>query len=146
MNHLLTCSSALFFAIATGTALAGDEVLEVEIFNATAQVIVPGKDFSWLEAPDATGHDFVIEPHSSLELLYYLPTSRGADLFTYQQGEQACLFGFGHLTPGGGNLDRWAQARSIGSVPISCAAELIAVPDDDEYSLNGGSRVLFTMG
>ena len=146
MNHLLTCSSALFFAIATGTALAGDEVLEVEIFNATAQAIVPGKDFSWLEAPDNTGHDFVIEPHSSLELLYYQPTSRGADRFTYQQGEQACLFGFGHLTPGGANLDRWAQAKSIGSVAIDCAAELIAVPDDDEFARNGGSRVLVTMG
>ena len=119
MNHLFTCFSALFFAIVSGWALAGDEVLEVEIFNATAQAIVPGKDFSWLEAPDATGHDFVIEPHSSLELLYYLPTSRGADLFTYQQGEQACLFGFGHLTPGGVTSTAGLRPGRLGQSPLA---------------------------
>ena len=146
MNRLLKCSSVLFFAIGSCAALAGDEVLEVEIFNATAQAIVPGKDFSWLEEPDNTGHDFVVEPHSSQELLYYLPKSRGTDLFTYHQGKQACRFSFGHLTPGASNLKRWARATSVGAVPVTCAAQLITVPDDDEFVRNGGTRVMFTLG
>ena len=133
--------------IALGSAaLAADEVLEVEVLNASAHAITPGDDFSWLEDPDNAGHDFVVEPKSSQELMYYLPKSRGAEAFTYRRGEQACHFGFGHLTPGAANLNRWAKAKSTGSLPVTCAAELIAIPDDDEFVSNGGTRVLFTMG
>ena len=77
--------------IALGSAaLAADEVLEVEVFNASAHAITPGDDFSWLEDPDNAGHDFVVAPKSSQELMYYLPVARGAEAFTYRQGEQAC--------------------------------------------------------
>lgn len=130
----------------SSAAMALDEVLEVEIFNATAYVISPGSDFSWLEKPENAGHDFIVEPRSSQELMYYLPESRGSQTFTYHQGEQACLFGFGHLTPGTSTINRWANAKSTGVVEIACDAELIAVPDDDEFVGNGGTRVLFTMG
>ncbi|MCW2101179.1 UNVERIFIED_ORG: hypothetical protein EDF86_3896 [Pseudomonas psychrophila] len=133
--------------IALGSAaLAADEVLEVEVFNASAHAITPGDDFSWLEDPDNAGHDFVVAPKSSQELMYYLPVARGAEAFTYRQGEQACHFGFGHLAPGEATLNRWAKAKSTGAVAATCAAELIAVPDDDEFIRNGGTRVLFTMG
>ena len=150
MNRTLGVLNRLFLALVwaalASTALAADEVLEVEVFNATAQAISPGDDFGWLESPENSGYDFVIGPQASQELLYYLPKSRGTETFTYRQGEQACLFGFGHLTSGAGNLNRWAQAKSIGALPVACAAELIAIPDDDEFVSNGGTRVLFTMG
>lgn len=127
-------------------ALAVDEVLEIEVFNASPYAITPGDDFSLLEDPDNVGHDFIVEPRGSQELVFYPPKSRGSQTFTYHQGEQACLFGFGHLTPGTDNTNRWADAKSTGSVPVACDAELIAVPDDDEFVRNGGTRVLFTMG
>lgn len=127
-------------------AMAVDDVLEVEIFNATAYAITPGNDFAWLEQPENAGHDFIVEPRNSQELLYYLPQSRGTETFTYRQGEQVCLFGFGHLTPQASMIGRWAHAKSIGPVEIACVAELIAVPDDDQFVRNGGTRVLFTMG
>jgi len=146
MKRLCSFIFGLGLMAVGSAALAADEVLEVEIFNATAKAISPGNDFSWLESPENAGHDFVVEPSTSQDLLYYLPASRGSETFTYRQGEQVCYFGFGHLTPGASNLNRWAQARSVGAVTVGCAAELIAVSDDDEFSRNGGSRVLFTMG
>ncbi|KQB52315.1 hypothetical protein AQS70_14890 [Pseudomonas endophytica] len=127
-------------------AIAADEVLEVEVFNATAHNISPDPDFAWLENPLNAGHDFVVEPKSSQELMYYLPTSRSADAFTYRQGDQACHFSFGHQTPNAIHLNRWAKAKSTGLTPITCAAELVVTPDDDEFVRNGGTRVLFTMG
>lgn len=150
MNRAISVLNLLFLGLGlatlASTALAADDVLEVELFNATAQAISPDHDFGWLESPENSGHDFVIGPQASQELMYYLPKSRGTDTFTYRQGEQACHFGFGHLTPGADNPNRWAQAKSTGSVPVRCAAELIAIPDDDEFVSNGGTRVLFTMG
>lgn len=137
---------SLGLSVLSSGALAVDEVLEVEIFNATPYSISPGEDFSLLESPDNSGHDFIVESRASQELLYYLPESRGTETFTYRQGEQACLFGFGHLTPGASTINRWANAKSIGPVEIACAAELLAVPDHDEFVRNGGTRVLFTMG
>lgn len=137
---------ALGLSALCSAAMAVDEVLEVEIFNATPYAISPGADFSWLENPDNAGHDFIVEPRTSQELMYYLPESRGTQTFTYRQGEQACLFGFGHLTPGSGDSNRWANAKSTGTVEAVCDAELIAVSDDDEFFRNGGTRVLFTMG
>ena len=88
----------------------------------------------------------MIEPRTSQELTYYMPEARGEQSFTYQQGEQVCLFSFGHKAPIGGHLNRWVQATSTGALDINCAAELIPVPDTDEYVRNGGTRVLFTMG
>ncbi|MFP3516798.1 hypothetical protein SB766_11430 [Pseudomonas sp. SIMBA_077] len=131
--------------VCTG-AIAADDVLEVEVFNATAHAITPDPDFAWLESPENAGHDFVIEPKSSQELMYYLPTSRGADAFTYRQGDQACYFSFGHHTPTAIHLNRWVKAKSTGSTPTTCKAELLGTPDDDEFVRNGGTRVLFTMG
>lgn len=146
MNPVAGFVFAAGLSVVSCTVLAVDEVLEVEIFNASVRAIAPGNDFSWLEPPENKGHDFVVEPYTSQELLYYMPLSRGTDTFTYHQGEQVCHFGFGHLTPGAINLNRWARAKSIGDIPATCAAELIAVPDDDEFSRNGGTRVMFTMG
>ena len=123
-----------------------DEVLEVEIFNAAPQAIAPGEGFAWLSDPDNAGYDFVIEPPTSQELTYYMPEARGEQSFTYQQGEQMCLFSVGHKAPIGEHLNRWVQATSTGALDINCAAELIPVPDTDEYVRNGGTRVLFTMG
>lgn len=130
----------------SATAMAMDEVLEVEVFNASAYAITPGDDFSLLEDPDNAGHDYIVEPHASQELVFYLPESRGTQTFTYYQGEQACLFGFGHTNPAPDRLQRWVDATSTGAVDIACASELIVVPDDDEFVRNGGTRVLFTMG
>ena len=146
MNPIISFAVGLGLSVVGCAALAADEVLEVEIFNATAWAITPDSDFSWLANPGNAGHDFIVEPRTSQELLYYPPVSRGTEVFTYRQGEQACHFGFGHLTPGTANFNRWAQAKSIGVVPIACAAELVAVADDDEFVRNGGTRVLFTMG
>ena len=150
MNRVMSVLNLLFLGLGLAAqasiTLAADEVLEVEVFNATTQAISPGHDFGWLEGPENNGHDFVIGPQASQELMYYLPKSRGAEAFTYSRGEQACHFGFGHLTPGAVNLNRWAKAKSTGAVAAACAAELIVVPDDDEFISNGGTRVLFTMG
>lgn len=150
MNRAMSVLNLLFLGLGlvaqASITLAADEVLEVEVFNATAQAISPDHDFGWLEDPENSGHDFVIGPQASQELMYYMPTSRGTEAFTYRRGEQACHFGFGHLTPGAVNLNRWAKAKSTGAVAATCAAELIAVPDDDEFISNGGTRVLFTMG
>ena len=146
MNPIISFAVGLGLSVVGCAVLAADEVLEFEIFNATAWAITPDSDFSWLANPGNAGHDFIVEPRTSQELLYYPPVSRGTEVFTYRQGEQACHFGFGHLTPGTANFNRWAQAKSIGVVPIACAAELVAVADDDEFVRNGGTRVLFTMG
>jgi len=126
-------------------ALAIDEILEVEIHNATSAAISPGKDFSWLDNTQATGHDFVIEPGHSQELTYYLPQSRGNESFSYQQGERVCGFGFSHVEPGSANINRRVYAKSMGQVASVCGADLIAITDDDDFVSNGGSRVLFTM-
>ena len=140
-----TTVTGLILGLFGSAALALDQVLEVEIFNATQHDIAPGKDFSWLNPPENLGHDFVITPGGSQELMYYLPKSRGTEVFTYQHGEHACHFGFGHLTPDSANLNRWVGAKSVGSLPAHCSAEQIAVPDDDEFVSHGGSRVMFTM-
>lgn len=140
-----TTVTGLILGLFGSAALALDQVLEVEIFNATQHDIAPGKDFSWLNPPENLGHDFVITPGGSQELMYYLPKSRGTEVFTYQHGEYACHFGFGHLTPDSANLNRWVGAKSVGSRPALCSAELIAVPDDDEFVSHGGSHVMFTM-
>ena len=140
-----TTVTGLILGLFGSAALALDQVLEVEIFNATQHDIAPGKDFSWLNPPENLGHDFFITPGGSQELMYYLPKSRGTEVFTYQHGEYACHFGFGHLTPDSANLNRWVGAKSVGSRPALCSAELIAVPDDDEFVSHGGSRVMFTM-
>ena len=125
---------------------APDEVLEVEIFNVGPQAIEPGDGFTWRDDPDNAEHDFVIAPRTSQELTYYMPESRGEQSFTYYQGEQACLFSFGHKASIGNTLNRWVTATSTGALDIHCTAELIPVPDTDEYVRNGGTRVLFTMG
>ena len=140
-----TTVTGLIVGLFGSAALALDQVLEVEIFNATQHDIAPGKDFSWLNPPENLGHDFVITPGGSQELMYYLPKSRGSEVFTYQHGEHACHFGFGHLTPDSANLNRWVGAKSVGSLRAHCSAEQIAVPDDDEFVSHGGSRVMFTM-
>ena len=145
MMRTFTRVTGLLLGLFGSAALALDQVLEVEIFNATQHDIAPGKDFSWLNPPENLGHDFVITPGNSQELMYYLPKSRGTEVFTYQHGEHACHFGFGHLTPDSANLNRWVGAKSVGSRPALCSAELIAVPDDDEFVSHGGSRVMFTM-
>ena len=138
-------ATGLILGLYGPAALALDQVLEVEIFNATEHDIAPGKDFSWLKSPENQGHDFVIAPGGSQELMYYLPESRGTQAFTYQYGEQACHFGFGHLTPDSPYLNRWVGAKSVGSRPAHCSAEQIAISDDDEFVRHGGSRVMFTM-
>ena len=145
MTGTLVRITGLMLGLFGPAAMALDPVLEVEIFNATEHDISPGKDFSWLGQPENSGHDFVITPGGSQELMYYLPESRGTQAFTYQYGEQACHFGFGHLTPDSANLNRWVGAKSVGSVPAQCSAEQIAVPDADEFVSHGGSRVMFTM-
>ena len=145
MRRTFTPVTGLILGLFGPAALALDQVLEVEIFNATAHHIVPGKDFSWLNPPENLGHDFVITPGGSQELMYYLPKSRGTETFTYRYGEYACHFGFGHHTPDSTNLNRWVGAKSVGSLPVHCSAEQIAVPDDDEFVRHGGSRVMFTM-
>ena len=145
MMRTFTTVTGLILGLFGSAALALDQVLEVEIFNATQHDIAPGKDFSWLNPPENLGHDFVITPGGSQELMYYLPKSRGTEVFTYQHGEYACHFGFGHLTPDSANLNRWVGAKSVGSRPALCSAELIAVPDDDEFVSHGGSRVMLTM-
>lgn len=145
MMRTFTRVTGLILGLFGPVALALDQVLEVEIFNATEHDIAPGKDFSWLNPPDNSGHDFVIAPGGSQELMYYLPDSRGTEAFTYQYGEHACYFGFGHLTPDAANINRWVGAKSVGSLPALCTAEQIAVPDDDEFVSHGGSRVMFTM-
>ena len=63
-------------------ARALDEVLEVEIFNATQHDIAPVKDFTWWNPPESLVHDFVITPSNSQELMYYLPKSRGTEVYT----------------------------------------------------------------
>ena len=150
MNRAINVLNLLFLGLGlaaqASTTLAADEVLEVEVFNTSAEAISPDHDFGWLEGPENSGHDFVIGPQASQELMYYMPKSRGTEAFTYRRGGQACHFGFGHLTPGALNLNRWAKAKSTGAVAATCSAELIAVPDDDEFISNGGTRVLFTMG
>ena len=127
-------------------AMAADEVLEVEVFNATAHAISPGPDFTWLEPAQNAGYDYVVEPKSSQELMYYLPKSRGTEAFTYRQGDQVCHFSFGHHTPNATHINRWVKAKSTGSTPAMCAAELVVTPDDDEFVRNGGTQVLFIMG
>ena len=120
-----TTVTGLIVGLFGSAALALDQVLEVEIFNATQHDIAPGKDFSWLNPPENLGHDFVITPGGSQELMYYLPKSRGTEVFTYQHGEYACHFGFGHLTPDSANLNRWVGAKSVGSLRAHCSAEQI---------------------
>lgn len=136
----------LSLGVMASPAMALDEVLEVEIHNATSAAIAPGKDFSWLESPANAGHDFVIEPGGSQELTYYLPQSRGNESFSYRQGERVCMFSFSHLTPDHPRGNRQVNARSAGQVLSLCSAELIPVTDDDDFVRNGGTRILFTMG
>ena len=86
MMRAFVRATGLILGLFGPAALALDQVLEVEIFNATEHDITPGKDFSWLNSPENQGHDFVIAPGGSQELMYYLPESRGTQAFTYQYG------------------------------------------------------------
>ncbi|MDP9784358.1 hypothetical protein [Pseudomonas fluorescens] len=133
---------------ASSVSSAFDEIVNVEIFNATSAVIVPGSDFTWSLAPENVGHSFSVNPGESQELTYYLPQSRAErESFTYTQGSRTCHFSFGHIA--GAPLNdqqtmpyrRWAEAKPAGS----CSAELLEVEDNDDYVRHGGSRVKFSM-
>lgn len=137
--------TGVVLTVLSPSVMAIDKILEVEIHNSTSWVITPGKNFSWLEKASNSGHDFVIDPGASQELTYYFPQSRAADSFTYRQGRRGCRFSFGHLTASHPKFSRWVGAKSTGSIPAHCSAELLPVKDDDRYVRNGGTRILFTM-
>lgn len=50
------CLLALIGCLASSVSNAFDEIVNVEIFNATSAVIVPGSDFTWSLAPENAGH------------------------------------------------------------------------------------------
>ncbi|MFW0757236.1 hypothetical protein ACN1C3_21285 [Pseudomonas sp. H11T01] len=138
----------LFFCLASLCAQAADEVVDVEVFNATSAVIHPGDDFSWTKSPDNAGHDFTINPGESQELTYYLPESRGArESFSYTQGDKRCHFSFGHIPQE--PMSSWAKmpySRWAKGEPVEyCSARLIDAADNDEYVRNGGTRIKFIM-
>lgn len=133
---------------ASSVSSAFDEIVNVEIFNATSAVIVPGSDFTWSLAPENAGYSFSVNPGESQELTYYLPQSRAErESFTYTQEGRACHFSFGHIAVAPLSdqqtmpYRRWAEAKPAGS----CRAELLEVEDNDDYVRHGGSRVRFSM-
>ncbi|AMZ74430.1 MULTISPECIES: hypothetical protein [Pseudomonas] len=142
------CLLALIGCLASSVSNAFDEIVNVEIFNATSAVIVPGSDFTWSLAPENAGHSFSISPGERQELTYYLPQARAErESFTYTQGNRTCHFSFGHI-PGVPVSDgqtmpyrRWVEAKPAGA----CVAELLEVEDDDDYVRHGGTRVKFSM-
>ncbi|MBC3364683.1 hypothetical protein [Pseudomonas sp. SWRI154] len=133
---------------ASSTSWARDEIVNVEIYNATAAAIVPGSDFSWTQNPLNAGHSFSISPGESQELTYYLPQSRAErEAFSYTQGSRTCHFSFGHVARESSGAEetmpyrRWAKAEPTDS----CVAELLYVEDDDDYVRHGGTRIKFSM-
>lgn len=139
---------ALVGCLASSVSSAFDEIVNVEIFNATSAVIVPGSDFTWSQAPENAGHGFFVGPGESQELTYYLPQSRAErESFTYTQGNRACHFSFGHIAKAPVSDEqtmpyrRWVEAKPAGS----CIAELLEVEDNDDYVRHGGTRIKFSM-
>lgn len=152
MEDKSSCIGGALFALAaclgSSVAWALDEVVNVEIFNATSAQIVPGSDFSWTQVPANAGHSFTIDPGESQELTYYLPQSRaGRESFSYVQGGRQCQFSFGHIPKAPVNDEqtmpyrRWVDAKPVGT----CLAQLIAVDDNDDYVRHGGTRIRFSM-
>ncbi|MCM2462280.1 hypothetical protein HGO40_17650 [Pseudomonas sp. CG7] len=133
--------------LASSAACARDEVVNVEIHNATVDDIVPGSGFSWTDYWAGSGHNFWISPSESQELKYYLPQSRSKEeAFSYTQDSRICHFSFGHvarrpISEGAMPFRRWVKAEPTGY----CVAQLIDVEDDDDYVRNGGTRIKFTM-
>ncbi|ROM65520.1 hypothetical protein BK653_20540 [Pseudomonas brassicacearum] len=139
---------ALIGCLASSVSSAFDEIVNVEIFNATSAVIVPGSDFTWSLAPENAGHSFSVNPGESQELTYYLPQSRAErESFTYTQGARTCHFSFGHIAKASVSDEqtmpyrRWVEAKPAGA----CVAELLEVEDDDDYVRHGGTRIKFSM-
>lgn len=139
---------ALLGCMASSVSSAFDEIVNVEIFNATSAVIVPGSDFTWTQSPANAGHSFSVSPGQSQELTYYLPQSRAErESFTYTQGNRKCYFSFGHIAKAPVSdtqtmpYHRWVDAQPAGS----CIAELFEVEDNDDYVRHGGTRVKFSM-
>ncbi|QXI52603.1 hypothetical protein [Pseudomonas alvandae] len=138
---------SLAACLASSASFARDEIANVEIYNATAAVIVPGSDFTWTRNPANAGHDFSISPGESQELTYYLPQSRAErEAFSYTQGSRTCHFSFGHIaktpiTEGAMPYRRWVKAEPSGV----CVAELLVTEDDDDYVSHGGTRIRFSM-
>lgn len=138
---------SLTACLASSAACARDEILSVEIYNATVADIVPGSDFSWTDYWASSGHNFWISPGESQELTYYLPQSRSKEeAFSYTQDSRICHFSFGHVarapvSEGAMPYRRWVKAEPTGY----CVAQLIDVEDDDDYVRNGGTRIKFTM-
>ncbi len=139
---------ALVVCLASSVSNAFDEIVNVEIFNATSAVIVPGSDFTWVQAPVNADHSFSVSPGESQELTYYLPQSRAErESFTYTQGSRKCHFSFGHIAKAPVSDEqtmpyrRWVEAQPA----VGCVAELLEVEDDDDYVRHGGTRVKFSM-
>ncbi|WP_413792607.1 MULTISPECIES: hypothetical protein [unclassified Pseudomonas] len=139
---------SLATCLASSASCARDEIVNVEIFNATAAVIVPGSDFTWTRIPANAGHSFSIDPGESQELTYYLPQSRAErESFSYTQGSRTCRFSFGHVPRAPVSDERampyhrWVKAEPVGS----CVAELFYIEDDDAYVRHGGTRIKFSM-
>ncbi|MDU9040367.1 hypothetical protein QZH46_28090 [Pseudomonas corrugata] len=139
---------ALLGCLASSVSNAFDEIVNVEIFNATSAMIVPGSDFTWTQDPANAGHSFSVSPGASQELTYYLPQSRAErESFTYTQGRRKCHFSFGHIAKAPVRDEqtmpyrRWvdAQPKDV------CVAELFDVDDDDDYVRHGGTRIRFSM-
>lgn len=102
----------LSLGVMASPAMALDEVLEVEIHNATSAAIAPGRIFSWLESPANAGHDFVIEPGGSRELTYYLPQSRGNESFGLSPRVSACVCSVLAISP------RTIREAIVRSMPV----------------------------
>ena len=138
---------SLAACLASFAACARNEVVNVEIHNATVDDIVPGSGFSWTDYWAGSGHNFWISPSESQELTYYLPQSRSKEeAFSYTQDSRICHFSFGHvarrpISEGAMPFRRWVKAEPTGY----CVAQLIDVEDDDDYVRNGGTRIKFTM-
>ena len=138
---------SLAACLASSVAWARDEMVNVEVYNATAAVIVPGSDFTWTQNPANVGHSFSISPGESQELTYYLPQSRAErEAFSYTQGSRTCHFSFGHVarapvSEGAMPYRRWVKAEPTDY----CVAQLLDIEDDDIYVSHGGTRVRFTM-
>jgi hypothetical protein len=139
---------SLVACLASSISCARDEIVNVEVYNATAGVIVPGSDFTWTQSPANAGHSFSITPGESQELTYYLPQSRAdREAFSYMQGSRSCFFSFGHVAKASTSdeetmrYQRWVKAEPSDS----CVAELVTVEDSDDYVSHGGTRVKFSM-
>jgi hypothetical protein len=139
---------SLAACLASSASCARDDIVNVEIYNATTALIVPGSDFTWTQNPAKAGHSFSIGPGESQELTYYLPQSRAErEAFSYTQGSRTCYFSFGHVPRAPVSDEsamlyhRWVKAEPAGA----CVAELFYVEDDDEYVRHGGTRIKFSM-